>query len=436
MKAPPEGGWLTPAPDLKPRMRVLSIMGSGVFGGPHNTVTLIAPILRSKGIETVVALPREPGDALDRMHRAGIEILELPIHRIRRTSNPIEHAKTAAHLLNDIGMIRQTIRARQIDLVHIQGVMNFHGAVAARLEGIPVVWGILERVPAPARRLMTPVVRRLATVAMVTGGGLIPSYPGLEKMGDRLVRFVPAVNIDDFQPNAERRIAARRQLGLPLDVTVIGNVGNINPDKDHRTFIRAAAELKKLGGDARFAILGAVLDHRRDYAENLWNEAAQLGLRVGTDLVVYPAGERVANLAQAFDIFWMTSRAEGLPAAIGEAMALGIAVIATDVGSIAEVIEPGVNGHLVRCGDASAIAYATLSLLKDARLREEFGRAGRLTAAARFDRHVCAETHRRVYETAIARKRETYRPRTARRADRLDWPAPYAENRHKSEEQC
>lgn len=74
------------------------------------------------------------------------------------------------------------------------------------------------------------------------------------------------------------------------------------------------------------------------------------------------------------DIYVLPSYAEGLPMAMLEAMAAGLPVVSTKVGSIPELIEEGVNGFLIESGDYKTLAERIVQLAKNKSLREAMGK--------------------------------------------------------------
>lgn len=385
-------------------IRVLSIIHYPIFGGPHNRNAQIAPSLKSDGVETIVLLPDEPGNAAERLGQVGIDVVTIPLARIRAKFSPLYHLKFFVQFWGDVRRIRRVIRERHIDVVQINGLVNPQGAVAARLEGVPVVWQILDTYsPMMLRRVVMPFVKWLAEVVMCTGHKVAEEHPGAIGFGDRLVLFYPPVNLGRFAQSPDRRKYARQALGLPQEAFVIGNVGNVNLQKGHRTFIRAAAEFKKRIPEARFVILGALNENHREYAEGLWREAATLGLTKGTDLIVLDPGTEVAKLEPAFDIFWMTSepRSEGIPTVAEEAMSLGIPVIATQVGSIAEITIEGQTGYVVAPYDVDGLVERTMKLYSDKNLYQSMGSAAHDFAAQNFSMERCAQSHLHAYELAL-----------------------------------
>jgi glycosyltransferase involved in cell wall biosynthesis len=388
------------------RINVLSVIHYGTFGGPHNHNLHLVPRLEERNIHTTMLLPVEPGNALERFRNAGIDTVAIPLHRLRAGWRPGVHAQLVLNWRREIRSIRRLIREKSIDVVQINGLPHPHGAIAARAEGAAVVWQVIEgTVPMPLRRIMMPIVKAIANVLMTTGMQIAREHPGAIEMGERLIPFFPAVDVELFRPNRAIRASSLMELGLKPGDKVVGTVGNLYPIKDHLNFIRAAARLHAIYPETRFVILGATYPDFSDYTDSLWREAERVGFVVGRELIHRDAQSRVAELAQAFDVFWLTSKAEGAPTCVEEALALELPVVTTDVGSVKEMIENGINGYVVPPQDPEAIADATIKLFAQPDLRIEMGKRGRAAAVERFDVNVCAEIHRRAFEMAIAHNR-------------------------------
>ena len=112
-------------------------------------------------------------------------------------------------------------------------------------------------------------------------------------------------------------------------------------------------------------------------------------------------GKRVKDLITGFDLFWLTSRAEGLPTTILEAMSCGLPVVATDVGSVHEVVKDGVTGFVVPPKDCKALARAVSTLLNNPGLRKQMGRTARLNAVKYYDIKTCTQIHLEAYKMAL-----------------------------------
>jgi glycosyltransferase involved in cell wall biosynthesis len=258
-----------------------------------------------------------------------------------------------------------------------------------------------------ARKVMMPLVKRIADVVMSTGLKVAQDHPGAVEFGDRLILFYPPVNVQKFQFDPAKRAAARAELGLSDSDFVVGNVSNVNLQKGHDLFVRTATLLHRTNPDVKFVILGATYSNHAEYTNALWRAAAEGGLTLGKDLIVRDPGARVAELEQAFDVFLLTSKpnSEGIPTVVEEAMSLGLPVVTTDVGSLRETVEDGVTGMVVPPLDPQSLLHATLRLSGDRALRERMGLAARKKAVEKFDAQVCAGEFVRAYNIAMDYRR-------------------------------
>ncbi|MGE0229526.1 MAG: glycosyltransferase [Dehalococcoidia bacterium] len=385
-------------------MNLLHVVHYPVFGGPHNQALRLAAPLQRRGWNTTVLLPGEPGNAAARFRAAGIEVVAIPLHRLRATRSIPTQARFLGGFIPEVAAIRRLIRSRSIDLVVIAGLTNPHAAIAARLEGIPVVWQLVDtRAPLALRRALTPLVTALADSVMTTGAEVARVHPGLESARDRLIVFAPPVDTTDFRPDPGRRTGARRTLGVPDHALVVGAVGNLNPQKGHEYFIRAAAGVSARYPDARFRILGGQTPTQAAYAARLRAEVRDARLSEPDTFAILDPEADVAALVPALDVLVLSSvpRSEGVPTVILEAMACGIPVVATDVGAVREVVEDGATGFVVPPLDPDATARATLRLLDDPVLRRRMGDLARQRAVERYDVEVCADVHVRAFEAAL-----------------------------------
>ena len=191
------------------------------------------------------------------------------------------------------------------------------------------------------------------------------------------------------RPAPAPRSEARATLGIAEDAPVVGTVGNLTAKKDHATLLAAAAVLRSSVPGLRVVVVGH---------GPLEDEVRRRRRNLDLEETVVMAGFRddAARLMSAFDVFVLSSRYEGLPIALLEAMALGIPAAITRVGGNAEVVADGVHGLLVPPGDARRLAGAVGRLLGDEALRGRLGEAARHRAAD-FDIRVAVRRMEEVY---------------------------------------
>lgn len=376
----------------------MCVVHSPLYGGPHNEVLRLEEPLRRRGWETVIAIPDEPGTAGPRLRSAGVELEELPLSRLR--ADPRLLPQFLLGFRPTVRALAAAIDRSGADLVQIGGLVNPHAALAARRRGVAVVWQILDAgSPALLRRSAMALVRRYADAVMFDGEALISAHGSRESLPMPNFVYFPPVDTDTFAPSNDRRRAVREELGIPVDVSVVGTVSHLTPLKGLEDFIAAAARIAAAKPETHFVVVGSAPETHAAYGEGLRRQAAELGL---PHPVVF-AGPRddVERWYAAMDVHLITSRSEGTTTTALEAQACGVPVVSTDVGAVHEVVADRTTGLLVAPGNADAIAAATLALLDDPGQREEMGRAGRAAAVARFGIETAAELRAHVYESAL-----------------------------------
>jgi len=182
-----------------------------------------------------------------------------------------------------------------------------------------------------------------------------------------------------------------KDLWLPHEAPVVGNVAALVAHKGQRHLIDAAMRVLPRCPDARFVIAG-----EGELRASLEQQIHQHHL----DKHVLLAGFRadILSVHKAFDLFVMSSITEGLGTSILDAMACGKPVVATNVGGIPEVVVDGGTGLLVPPRDPAAMADAIVKLLATRALREEMGAAGLERVRSHFSAEAMVQKTLRVYQ--------------------------------------
>ena len=316
---------------------------------------------------------------------------------------PAEIAGATVHYVHGferIGRARYLVHARRVrrlvaslepDLLHAHHLTSY-GFLAGLCDVRPTivsVWGtdILE---APE---WTPLHLRLTRFALehadhVTATGL--------RLANATLRYMPnakpvtvvsyGVDLDRFQVPVE---TAR-------PVPVVGTVARLSQEKGLDVLLRAAAQISKQGQKLRLLIVGDGPQRRK-----LERLAGQLGISDITEFRGEIPHDDVPAVLTELDIFAMPSLAEGFGVAALEASATGLAVVASDVHGIPDVVEHQRTGLLVPPGDAGALAAALTKLLDDAELRTELGTGGRAFVEEHYRWQDNAEQMERLYQDLL-----------------------------------
>ena len=205
-------------------------------------------------------------------------------------------------------------------------------------------------------------------------------------------------------------VAWPAEFGIDDASAVVACVANIRYIKAIDVLVQTAAQVCQEAPNATFLVIGAVNDET--YFRGVNELAAELG--VSNRLRFVGSREDVPSLLKSACVFYLPSRSEGLSNAMLEAMASGLACVATNVGGNSELVEHEASGYLVPSEDPSAAAGRILTLLKDAGLRARMGARGRRKVAETFSLSAMIGKLTDNYEELLA-TRGGARPNAARR---------------------
>jgi glycosyltransferase involved in cell wall biosynthesis len=169
----------------------------------------------------------------------------------------------------------------------------------------------------------------------------------------------------------------RDEFGISGDCLVVGMVAALAPHKDHRTFLEAAALVKKKISRIRFLLVG-----EGPLQADLLRLTKKLDL--AREVIFTGFRDDVLEITGLVDVFVLSSYLEGMGTAVLDAMALGKPVVATEVGGIPEIVIDGETGLLVPSRSPNALADAVVQLAADPDLRRRMGVSGR-SRARHFD---------------------------------------------------
>lgn len=297
--------------------------------------------------------------------------------------------------------LAEFLRRERVDLIHAHQYTPFFYSLAARLLAPrpPILFTEHGRwfpdYPRPRRivanRLLLQRRDRVIGVGESVRQALIHNE-GLPAV--RVGVIHNGIDVSAFANGVNERWQVRREIGVGAGDLVILQVARLDALKDHATALKAIDRVRQQRPDIRLVLVGEGPERERIDALitrlDLSAHVRLLGLR-----------QDVAHLLPAADIFLLSSKSEGIPLTVIEAMAAGLPVVATRVGGLAEVVDDGVTGLLAPAGDAVGLAEHLQRLAGDATLRREMGHRGRLRARARFAETDMHARYLRLYEEML-----------------------------------
>jgi glycosyltransferase involved in cell wall biosynthesis len=330
-------------------------------GGAGQLALRGALIMNPAAHEMTIITGRGDPVLLDRAAAAGLEVLIEPALRA-----PIAPCSDLGALVR----LRGLFTRRPFDIVHTHtakagmlGRLAAHGAGVPRLVHTYHGFPFHEFQALPRRQAYVRIERglgRITDLALCVGTGVAVEAVRRRLISPERIRTIgvvadgpaPAHDGPDRAAHGglpgSARSRARAALGLPAGATVVGAVGRLTYQKAPGDFVAALREL------SRPDVTGVWVGD----GELAGQVAAQARETPAVRLVL--AGQRgnVAELLPAFDVFLLSSRYEGLPTVVVEAMICGIPVVATAVNAVGDVVVPGETGLLVPPGRPALMADA------------------------------------------------------------------------------
>jgi glycosyltransferase involved in cell wall biosynthesis len=351
-------------------LTVLQIIPNLGAGGAEQTCAPIAAGLVARGDRALVVTTG--GVHGDDVTRVGGVVIEHDV----KTKNP-------AKIIANAVWLARLIRAQKVDIVHARSRAPAWSAyLACRMTGAVYVttFHAAYRFSNPAKRAYNAVMAKGARVIAISAY-LARHVREAYGLGPTL-RIVPrGIDLDQFDPAhvPEARRAALRELwGLAPSTRILFCPARLTPIKGHATVIDAMALLSEAERKDLCLVIAGDPQGREAYREALGARVADRGLNDYVKIVPHchdmAAGYSLATLALVPSIV-----PEGFGRVPVEAMAMGVPVIASDLGPLPETVANGVTGWLARVSDVGAWAEALRRALgqsaEDARRMALAGRA-------------------------------------------------------------
>jgi glycosyltransferase involved in cell wall biosynthesis len=351
-------------------------------GGPALHTTLLTQRLDPARYDSLLAsgvVGRDEGEYL--------ALCGGPAERVVQVPSLVREVRPAADAVALVELVRLMRRIRP-HVVHTHtakaGVL---GRLAARLARVPVVLHtyhghVFEGYFAPWQArvflAMERTVARWTDCLLAVSDRVRQDLLALGVGRPEQFRVVPlGLDLARFLGSDATRGALRSELALHPGTPLVGIVARLVHIKAHEVFLNAAARVAREVPDTHFVVVGD--GERRAELEAL---AGALGL--GSRVHFLGWRRDLDRLYPDLDVVGLTSRNEGSPVALIEAMAAGRPVVATSVGGVPDVVDDAVTGYLVPSGDAAAVARAVVELLTDPRRGDKMGQAGRERVLPRF----------------------------------------------------
>ncbi|MBT2639687.1 glycosyltransferase family 4 protein [Bacillus sp. ISL-39] len=355
-----------------PLTRLLMVTPSLHIGGAERHVVDLSRILQSKGL--LVEVVSSGGILEKELAKSKIRHVTLDVNK----KNPL-HFKT-------ILLLRKLLKLGNYDIIHIHAVMPtilcWLASFGLRCRIVVTVHGLEASNYSFAGRILSRLSNRVIAVSRGIYHDLLKG--GMDK--NKLAIVHNGIDTNKFAPCS---------IKTEYQTVFIGAVGRLSPEKGHQYLFRAISHLKSR--DIKCFIIGggALEKELKELAESL---------QVADKIVITGFVSDVQSAIEQMDIMVMPSLREGLPIALLEAMSMGKAVIASEVGGIPDVITHNKTGLLVRAANVKELAAAIEYMLDKPARRRALGKEAHQYIVDQFQIEKMVEGIIGIYDQTLNRK--------------------------------
>lgn len=370
-------------------VRVMQIIDSMNFGGAEVILRDLTRGLLARGYH-VSARYNTPGPLAEDFREMGVPVKRL---QLRGRIDPF--------LLWQ--MWREIYRDKP-DVVHTHLFKSdFHGRLAARIAGVPVVISTLHNCDSWAEN---PIMGKGYGLTVRFADEIIAVSEEVRQHAIRYfgvrpekIQTIPnAIPLERFAESRALGPEIRQEFGIPAGAPLVGIVARLTEQKDHINFLHSALIISKKVPAARFLIVGD-----GPLRSKLVNLTVSLGL---SDSVIFTGIRKdISAIYGALDVLVFSSQWEGLPVALLEGMAVGLPVVSTKVGGVSEVIEHESTGLLVPPSDSDALAQACFTLIENPSLRQKMATAATKKVQTYYSIDAMVDATTKLYEELLEKTR-------------------------------
>jgi len=311
---------------------------------------------------------------------------------------PERHAFDVGYFAKMINLIR----TRGVDLIHAHLFGSaVRAALLSRICNVPAIATLHGNLDVhPGQRFhalkiaaVNSGLKQIVYVSQQLQRTLLASVPLRRDLG-----MVITNGIDADLYSAAADDAFRREYGIGAGEFLVGTVATPGrPAKGLDILLDAVSILKELSPGCRFMVVGDL-----EYGRGLEVLRDRDSRGLADDVIFTGFRTDVHRALAAFDLYALTSRSEGFPLSLLQAMAAGLPIVSTRCGGPEQILDHGASGILVENGSATAIANAVALLRENPDERLRLGAAARCAVAARFTLEAQVHAYERVYESCLA----------------------------------
>lgn len=377
-------------------LKVVNIIEDGRLAGPQIRIAEVARELGKYDIETTVVFPKHQSEVFKaKLDQYKVNAVRFPIHRLTRSK--IDLLKYFLFLIYEIILLYSFFKKEHFDIIHCSGgSWQYKGLIAGKFAGAKTLWHLNDTgMPPVILFLFRSMASRFADGFIVAGQRVKDFYTAQLHSNDKPIIEIQApvatANFDPQQVKSDKAVESKQGIKII-------SIGNLNPLKGYEYFIQMADRLNRSHENLHFFIVGPDFESQKSYVSRLYNLKRKLKVN---NLNFYGACHDVRKVLKPADIYVCSSISEASPVSVWEAMSMGKAIVATDVGDVTRFINNEKNGFVVPIKDPESLAEKVDILIRNPERRKKFGEEAIKVARQELDVQIIARHHRDAYYSIL-----------------------------------
>jgi glycosyltransferase involved in cell wall biosynthesis len=366
-------------------MNILIITTRLNLGGIGVYVSSLAKGLAKKGHKVIVA--SSGGQLESVLTEAGIEHVHIPID----TSSEV-----GPHIMISVMKLLKVIKKENIQIIHAQTrvaqVIGHYLEKFSKAVFVTTCHGFFKR--RLIRRLLPCWGKRVIAISDAVREHLINTMKVPKEQVELIYNGIDTGIIEENYPKGGID-NIKKEFNLSADL-VIGITARLSSVKGHIYLLMAIPSIKKVFPNIQLLIVGS---GEKRYERKLRHMCKKLNIE--GNVVFHPGIQNIYKALSVMNVFVLPSIEEGLGLSLLEALAVGLPIVASNVGGVGSVIRHKENGILVSSKDHEALAEAIIALLKDRDYAKRLGQKGIQVIMERFTLDKMIDKVAKFYRTAL-----------------------------------
>lgn len=371
------------------KIKICCIDEDGRFGGPQSRMIDIYENIDLKKFDYDFLIPSsvEIFNKKLKKIRANFYILDIT----RLSSNIFQFFKYIFFLPLEIFVLVNFFKEKKYDIIQVNGVPHFKSVIAAKLSNTELIWIIEDSYSPKVILFIFKLFVKLFNPKIIFLSNNVYKFYLKDLNINKKNRFkiMSPTNSKYFQ----RKNFRNRKI---INVCSVSGIIKI---KDTETYLKVAIDVLKKNNDIRFFFAGRGTKSEKEYYKKIMAIYNSLDPKIRKKITFLGMSSNIKNLLEKSDIFLFTSKSEGGPIAVWEAMSMKLPVVTTKIGGTPEYIKNGYSGYLCKVGDYKQLSNRILNLSKNIYLRKKFGIRSRIVVEQSLDSKIISKKYQKVYES-------------------------------------